>query len=147
MTVTAKPQLPPFPGALPKTQADWQLLLNVTQGWKRALEVPKWIAPALLNGWVQYTDINGPWKPPGFMIDVTGRVYLRGMMKNGTINTSFFQLPEGYRPRYRQLMCALSATNTGIYRVDVTADGFVIPTAQTANNFASIDGLSFSILT
>jgi|SRR6185312_1917320 len=144
MTSTAKPQLPPFPGGLPRTQADWQELLNVTQGWKGAIEAKKWIAPTLLNGWTQYTDVNGPWSPPGYLLDVAGTVHLRGMMAGGTINTAFFQLPGGYRPRYRQLMTALSST--GIYRIDVTTDGFVLPTGQTANTWASIDGLSFSTL-
>src|SRR6185503_16833275 len=98
MTVTAKPQLPPFPGALPKTQADWQQLLNVTQQWQGAIQAQKWHAPTLLNGWAQYTDVNGPRSPPGYLLDAKGTVYLRGMMKNGTINTPFFQLPAGYRP-------------------------------------------------
>src|SRR6185312_6150478 len=135
MTVTAKPQLPPFPGSLPRTQADWQALLNVTQQWQGAIQAQKWHAPTLLNGWAQYTDVNSPWSPPGYLLDVAGTVHLRGMLKGGTINTAFFQLPAGYRPLYRQLMLNLSSTNTGVYRVDVTTDGLVLPTAQTANTW------------
>lgn len=141
-----KPLLANIPQALPRTQADWDRIVNSLQQWRTAME-PEWIIPDLLNGWVQYTDGFGPWNPPGFALDVSGRVYLRGMLKNGTLNTPFFQLPVGYRPQYRQLLPNLSSTNTGIYRVDVTTDGLVTPFGQVANTWSSIDGLSFSILT
>lgn len=142
-----KPLLANIPQALPRTQAEWDRIVNALQQWRTAME-PEWITPDLLNGWVYYgTDGTATWSPPGFVLDLSGTVHLRGLLKNGTLNASFFQLPVGYRPQYRQLLLGLSGTSTGVYRVDVTADGFVTPLGQTANNFASIDGLSFSILT
>lgn len=52
-----------------------------------------WIAPTLLNGWVNY---GGQWETAAYRRR-DGMVYLRGLITGGTAST-FFNLPVGFRP-------------------------------------------------
>lgn len=56
-----------------------------------------WIAPTLLNGWVNF---SGSGSPVGFQKSDDGWVQLRGSISSGTITsgTPLFTLPVGYRP-------------------------------------------------
>jgi len=55
-----------------------------------------WRAATLLNGWLNYGDI---WEPAGYR-RMNGQVYLRGLVKLGTVGayTPIFTLPYGFRP-------------------------------------------------
>lgn len=137
-----RPRLPPVPQALPKTQAEWDRVVNVFQQWRSAM-LPKWIAPTLQNGWVNYgNDGTYTYNPAGYYMDVSGRVWLRGMLKNGTVNSAFFTLPSGFAPSYRQLFIANS--NSGAYRLDIGIDGTVVSVGAPATTWFSLDGISFS---
>lgn len=57
----------------------------------KALEA--WTAPTLVNSWTQYSD-----RPAFYRKDNFGRVWLRGLIQGGTLNTVCFTLPTGYRP-------------------------------------------------
>lgn len=50
--------------------------------------------PAFSNGWVNYPGFN----TAGFRMDSEGWVYMKGLVRLGTINTSVFTLPLAYRP-------------------------------------------------
>lgn len=56
-----------------------------------------WIAPTLLNGWVNY---GAGLATTGYMKDSMGFVHIKGFIKSGvaTSGTSIFVLPVGYRP-------------------------------------------------
>jgi hypothetical protein len=58
-----------------------------------------WITPTLLNSWVPF---GGSSPPAGaqYRKDGFGFVHLRGAVKNGTVGTSIFTLPAGFRPAY-----------------------------------------------
>jgi hypothetical protein len=73
---------------------------NVSWGFDGArLKTPSeaWIAPTLQNSWVNY---GSPFAVAGYMKDVTGRVHLKGLVKDGTISypAPIFTLPVGFRP-------------------------------------------------
>ena len=54
-----------------------------------------WTPATLLNGWTNY-DVNT--YPAAAYRKVNDLVYLRGLVRNGTIGASGFNLPVGYRP-------------------------------------------------
>lgn len=76
-------------------------------------------APAFQNGWVNY-DTN--WDQARYYRS-NGRVYLQGLVKNGTAGTGIFTLPVGFRPAKRALFPADGSGGYG--RVDVLANGEV----------------------
>ena len=95
-------------------------------------------APPFLNGWVIY---GSGWDTPAFFKDAVGVVHLKGLMQSGTINVSAFQLPAGYRPAKGQIFAVMS--NNLVARLDVLADGSVMPGASASPVYVSINGISF----
>lgn len=72
--------------------------------------------------------------------DGGGRVHLRGAAKSGTIGTTIFTLPVGYRPTAVLLFPVVSNDAFGFARVE--SDGDVL--AQGGSNvYFSLDGISF----
>lgn len=94
--------------------------------------------PEFLHSWVAY---EAGFEVPGFYKDVFNRVYLCGLLKDGSIGNAAFVLPSGYRPKARQQFSAVSDGDTG-FRVDVLATGDVIPISGT-NPYISLSGISF----
>lgn len=63
---------------------------------KNELEAQQsWIAPTLLNSWVNY---GNPYTPVGYMKDAMGFVHIKGFVKSGASGSAVFNLPAGYRP-------------------------------------------------
>lgn len=72
--------------------------LNQTRGDARYVKLNEplqWIAPTLLNSWVNY---GAGTAPAGYCKDQFGILHIRGYIKSGANNTTAFVLPEGYRP-------------------------------------------------
>ena len=101
-----------------------------------AAAMDPWIAPTLLNGWVNYSS---QYNPAGYFREA-GIVYLRGLVKSGTIGLSVFTLPAGYRPEFQELLVAVS--NAALGRCDITVAGAVLTTAGS-NVWFSLDGITF----
>lgn len=97
-----------------------------------------WIAPTLLNGWVNY---GGGYNPAGYFRDKEGIVHLRGLVRSGTMGQAIFVLPEGYRPPFRELH-AVQANPNAIGRCDITSDGQVLHVTGDAGWF-SLDDITF----
>ena len=97
-----------------------------------------WIAPSLGGAWVNFgSGLN----PVGYYKDSMGIVHLRGVIKDGTITTTLFVLPIGFRPPYEEVFVTIS--NDAIGRLNVVYSGEVIP--KVGNNaWFSLDGISFS---
>ena len=95
---------------------------------------PAYTAPTLGNGWVNY---GGSFDTAGYMKDMSGTVFLKGLIKNGTINTVAFTLPAGYRPSRRIIRAVIDGANA-MGRLDITNTGQVIPNAGSTAYF-SID--------
>jgi hypothetical protein len=85
------------------TTATWAAALNslitVHNASGQYLVAPdtSWIAPTLLNSWVNF---GAPYAVAGYRKDAEGWIWLRGLIKDGTVSaaTSILTLPSGYRP-------------------------------------------------
>ena len=100
-----------------------------------------WITPTLLNGW---TAVNSTSNPVGYYIDTLGRVWLRGLITGGTLATTAFQVPIGYRPLVNVNYITFSGftNNNTAGKVYSNATGNVL-IGSTANVNISLDGISW----
>jgi len=94
-----------------------------------------WQTPTLLNGWANY---GGGGNPIGYYKDSLGIVHIRGLMI-GTIGSTIFTLPIGYRPLFANLIVVYS---NGLGRCDIQPDGSVQAQSGT-NAYFSLDNISF----
>ncbi len=120
---------------------------NFNARYKQAIiTVPNevWTTATLLNSWVSY-DSGTSYNIPGYYIDPSGRVYLRGIAKNGTTTpgTVIFTLPVGYRPNKRTVFTTTGGVGPDPVRIDVEADGDVIYVEGTANVYVVFDSINF----
>jgi len=94
--------------------------------------------PSFENGWVNYSS---SYNTAAFYKDVEGFVHLKGLVKNGTVNTTIFTLPTGYRPGRQWLMITETNSNTDC-RLDVKTNGN-IGTQGGSSAWVSLDGIIF----
>jgi len=89
-------------------------------------------APAFENSWQDY---DGDFTAGGYgscrFRKINGVVYLEGLATSGTLGTTIFTLPEGYRPFGIIITHSLTSGN-GSSRLDVNTNGNVI--CNTGNN-------------
>lgn len=97
----------------------WNAKANKTQ--------EAWITPAFTNNWVNYGSGQAT---AAYMKDEMGFVTIKAFVKDGTIGTSVFTLPVGYRPGER--MATGQVSNGAFAQVDVFDDGTVIPISGSA---------------
>lgn len=97
-----------------------------------------WVTPTLAGTWVSYGAAN----TPGYFKDSEGVVHLRGLVKTGTINTTLFTLPAGYRPS-RTIVRATVSNGSTLGRLDIRADGVVLPVTGS-NVWYSLDNVTFT---
>lgn len=73
---------------------------------------PVWVAPVLLNGWVNYLTNE----TVEFLKDSTGFVFIKGRIKNGmtTNGTILFYLPKGYRPKGNLVFTVATSSDGGV---------------------------------
>lgn len=118
-----------------------QKILGTWNGWHEVStsKVPVWTAPTLTNGWVNYDTAT--FNSAGYY-KRGGRVYLRGLIKGGTISSDAFALPVGYRPVKAELLATISNDATG--RVVVRTSGSVSIDAPSQSTWVSLDNLSFA---
>ena len=76
--------------------------------------------PAFANSWVNY---DTGFATCAFYKDPWGRVHIKGLVKSGTLDTTIFTLPAGYRPSLELIFT--SNENGSFGRVDVFADGTI----------------------
>jgi hypothetical protein len=100
-----------------------------------------WSAPALVNGWVNFGSSYN-YSTVGYR-KLGDMVWLKGLLKSGTVGAVMFTLPVGYRPLAR---CGFAIeSNNAFGRVDVQPDGTVF-TVLASNVFVSLDGIVFSTI-
>lgn len=97
-----------------------------------------WLAPTLLNSWVNY----GGAEQVAQYRKLGKRVHLRGLIKTGAIGSSAFALPVGYRPS--SLIRLSVASNSAFGMVNVGTDGVVLPLVGSSV-WVSLDGISFLV--
>jgi hypothetical protein len=97
--------------------------------------------PDFENSWVN----NGATQTAGFYKDKFDRVWLKGLIKNGTVGAvPAFTLPVGYRPDEAQNFSGIDATGTPSARIFVDTDGHVEIRAGN-NGFIGLDGFSWRV--
>jgi hypothetical protein len=104
-----------------------------------ALPDSGWTAPTMLNSWVNYDTASYP--ACGYR-KIDTRVFLRGLIKNGTSTLAVFTLPVGYRPLRYLHIPAVGNDAIGTIRVSQST-GDVTATGSTA--WFSLDGCSFFV--
>ncbi|MBN8466161.1 fibronectin type III domain-containing protein [Corallococcus exiguus] len=100
-------------------------------------KLPPLESPALSSGWVA---TNPPRALPGYYRNGQGEVVLVGSIKSGTLGSTAFTLPAGFRPAAELHLPVASGSGTGMVRV--TTDGAVTPLAGSTAEF-SLDGVRF----
>ena len=102
-----------------------------------SIGVESWISPSFQNGWVNY---GGSYEPAGYYKDKFGVVYIKGLVKNGTLSSSIFTLPVGYRPNYIRHLPALTSTSLITTCIlYIYPDGGVIPHGACNAGWISIE--------
>lgn len=95
------------------------------------------VSPVLSGGWAYY---GGESATPGFLKDSQGFVHLRGAIKGGSIPSTVFTLPPGYRPAGTHDFPAISGDAFAWVWVDPRGEVHV----QSGNNaFVSLAGITF----
>lgn len=115
-------------------------------------------APALGDGWSNYSDNEPPKAPIGYFKTRDGWVFLRGFVASAAgANPTLFTLPLGYRPPYREVFMELYGRRTATrnnmlviepdpVRIDIFPTGEVQVQPPNAGPFQyglSLGGLRF----
>ncbi len=100
--------------------------------------VTAWIAVSFSNSWVDYGS--------GYQVAQYRKngdvVELRGLIKNGTLGSSAFTLPVGFRPP----ATIEFGTSLSVSYIDINTTGTFVPTGGS-NAQCNLDGIAFSITT
>jgi hypothetical protein len=107
-------------------------------GGETILEQQSWQTPTLQSGWENY---GSGYNPVGYFKDSLGIVHLRGVVENGTEETTIFTLPAAYRPAHRELHAVETYQNVN-GRIDIKANGDVWVRTGSPD-WISLDGITF----
>ncbi len=99
-----------------------------------------WANLGLINKWTGNTDGDGT---PGFGVNGTGIVYLRGALSSGTDNW-FATLPAGNRPAHI-LFVPIYTNSSTEGSLEIDPDGDMYLTGSQSRNYSSLAGISFVI--
>ncbi len=95
-----------------------------------------WTDFSLMEPWAAATATT-----PGFYMDATGRVNLRGVVAGGALGNTAAVLPLGYRPSYEMTLPTTYGASRGA--VTITPKGYITPADGDPALGVSLDGLSF----
>lgn len=95
--------------------------------------------PGFENGWLNY---NSSTHPTAAFYKHNDRVYLKGLIKSGTLPGVAFTLPTGYRPSYPNSFAAASNGAFGYFFVDSNGE---VNIQVGSNTWFSLAGASFRI--
>lgn len=117
----------------PAAQLNFDALSAPPEAWH---EVGAAGMPGFQNGWVNF---GGGLSTARFMKDPLGFVHLQGQVKNGTVITTVFTLPPGYRPAER--LDPPSGGAAPPTTIAILTNGDVIPAAGNAR--IGFDSITF----
>lgn len=98
-----------------------------------------WLTPTFQNAWVNF---GSGWGVAAYR-KRRGIVYLRGLVKTGTL-AAIFTLPDGFQPNEQRIFTGFAGT--GVARIDVTSAGLVSVIGYGyggSNSFVSLAGIAF----
>ncbi|MDD5091765.1 MAG: hypothetical protein PHQ23_12730 [Candidatus Wallbacteria bacterium] len=107
-------------------------------GGESALEQQAWQTPTLQNGWINY---GGGFAAASYFRDSLGIVHLKGNIKSGTIPSTAYTLPIGYRPVETQTFNG--SVDSGSCRIDILPSGEIQLDTSCSATRTSLDGISF----
>jgi hypothetical protein len=123
--------------------------INFTGNLRKNGMTPSWTDLTLGNGWINYDATNYN-KASYYKDHVTNRVYLRGLIKSGTLSTNICTLGTGHRPYQPgggQLIVGVptSTGSAGSYQI---GDLRIFPLGAIQlitglNGWVSLDNISF----
>jgi hypothetical protein len=96
--------------------------------------------PAFAGTWANFDA--GTHTKAAFRRDQTGRIWLKGFIKSGTINTAAFTLPPGFRPGPSNWNTTGKKSETNTERIEIDTAGVVKPIAGDTT-YISLDGINF----
>lgn len=108
------------------TWSDWGI--EEEEGWQEVSN--------FLNGWVNY----GGSFPKASYKKNGKQVYLKGLIKSGTVGENAFLLPEGYRPN--EPLFFSETSNSGLAEIRVEKTGYV-NIRKGSNGWTSLTGISY----
>lgn len=115
--------------------------LTIAQGQLPAIEKAHQVGAsgevAFGGTWANY---GGSFEPAQYWKDYAGIVHLGGMVKSGTIGTTIFTLPAGYRPQTILTFAVFS--NNAFGYCQVNPDGTVVASGGSNVSF-SLSGITF----
>lgn len=121
--------------AVPKTWTSTELLTNTDLN--ASLASTAWTAVSYTNSWVDFDAARAvQYRKVG------DEVQLRGLMKSGTVGSSSFTLPSGFRPSRQEEYAVESNALFGVIRV--LTDGTVTCTVGS-NVYVYLSGIRFSV--
>lgn len=142
LTSTTRPTDPYRGELIFETDTNSFVVRDTSDTWKTLASPDSgWLAPTLLNGWVVYDATYGN---AAMYRKVGGIVYLRGLIKSGTVTagTPIFVLPVGFRPGIWLVIA--SSSNNAYTNVEVKPDGNVLVGGPTPSaTWLSLDNVSF----
>lgn len=100
--------------------------------------------PPFQNSW---TNFGSGYAVAGFRKDPQGRVYLRGMIKSGSVNAVAFTLPAGYRPPATLYVTASVSISPTVYPcnlyIEPNGQVGIYPGTTGTPSWVSLDGAFF----
>jgi len=105
--------------------------------------VEDWVELAngdLSNSWVYYDGGGSTYNTPAYCKDTNGFVHLKGLIKDGTMQTAAFTLPVGYRPAKNNIIA--TASNSAYGQFYIQSSGAVLPYIGN-NAWVSLDSITF----
>lgn len=111
--------------------------VNSSTGYITGAPLPTFVAPTLLNSWVNF---GGAVDTAGYALHM-GVVYLKGRVKNGTANSVIFNLPVGFRPSLDKNFTVNSNGALGIITVTSAGD---VQQAVGSTVGMNLDGVIFA---
>lgn len=90
-----------------------------------------------------WTNFGGGLSVAAYYRDPFGVVHLKGQVAGGTVGTTIYGLPPGYRPSERLDVAVGTAAGDGASTVSLMTNGTIVPAVAAGNTRVSLDGVTF----
>lgn len=94
-----------------------------------------WTAPTFQNNWV---NMSNGWATAGYRKMPDGRIEIKGLVKEGSLNTAIFTLPTGYRPNEHRMFTSIQGNGNSV-RLTINSNGNVYTTDAVSNSYQTIE--------
>jgi hypothetical protein len=101
------------------------------------------------TGWIEVTSFTNSWVnygagfPTAAYHKIGDLVYLKGLLKNGTVSAAAFTLPAGFRPTTTRHFITMMSAGAGGLRVNASGNVIFGDPSGGGNGYCSLDGIYF----